>query len=107
MPLAQTLAALDAKQRRRPRGARRSNRRDVFGDPALNLAIHRIVDADTIHSRMDPAAARDLELRAAFASYPSGWAMKRVLECARNLRRVGLAPHLTDEHLRLLWRERG
>mgnify|MGYP006998182849 CR=1 FL=1 len=69
--------------------------------------LYRVSEADRLHPRQDAAGAFDNELHAAFRAYPTGTGLDRVLTCARNLHRVGLAPHLNDEHLRQLWRERG
>ena len=81
--------------------------RDPFGRTALNVAVTRISEADRIHRDMEPADAFDFEARAAFAAWPSGDNMQRILTCCRNLRRCAVAPHMTDEHLRMLWKTRG
>ena len=86
--------------------SRRKRGRDPFGDDRLNEHLTRITEADRLHPHIDPAVAFDIELRAAFCDYPTGEGMRRVLTCARILRGNDTAPHLTDEHLRRLWRER-
>ncbi len=86
--------------------AKPGSRRDWSRDQDLNTAVTRISEADRLHPGLEPTAAFDLEVRAAFNAYPDGWGMQRVLTCCRILQRGKTAVHLTDEHLRVLWKTR-
>lgn len=80
---------------------------DPFGPTALNGAVTAISEADRLHPRLAPADAFDLEVRSAFALWPSGPDLDRLIAVCRGLRRcLPEARHLTDEHLRHLWRTR-
>ena len=81
---------------------------DPFRPSAVNVAVTRVSEADRLHPGLPPRDAVDLEVRAAFEAHPSGADVQRVLTCCRVLRRTmpGIADHLTDDHLRHLWRTR-
>lgn len=85
------------------------SKRDWTRNHALNGAVIRITEADRLHPDLDPADAVDTEVRAAFHEFPAGDEMQRVLQVCRLMRRLvpSAASHLTDEHLRQLWRTRG
>lgn len=109
MGLASTLQTFDARERSKARRKRgRRSRRDVFANHALNGAVTRITEADRLHPDLPAADAVDLEVRAAFHEFPTGKDMERVLQVCRIMRRTvpSAARHLTDEHLRQLWRTR-
>lgn len=108
MTLSNTLAAMDAHHRRARRSRARA-KHDPWADPELNCALTRISEGDRLNPRLAPRDGIDLEVRAAMAAYPQGDGLDRVLTCCRILRVTmpGIADHLTDEHLRHLWRTRG
>jgi hypothetical protein len=84
------------------------DKRDPFKPSNLNGRVTRITEADRLHPDLPAAEAFDREIRAAFAAYPSGDGMRRILGVCRILRRLcSPARHLTDEHLRELWKTRG
>ena len=109
MALSTKLAALDAHQRRARRSRAQKTRRDPLAASAVNGAVTRITEADRLHPSMSASEAVDHEIRAAFAAHPSGEDMRRVLDVCRIMRRTvpHAAAHLTDDHLRHLWRTRG
>ena len=111
MPLASTLAGIDAAQRKskaRRGRVRRARAAALMEDHALQAAVTLITEADRHHPDLPAADAVDLEVRAAFHQFPTGDRMQRVLQVCRIMRRMvpSAASHLTDEHLRELWRTR-
>jgi hypothetical protein len=80
--------------------------RDPFRPTDLNGRVTRLSEADRLHPDLPAAEAFDREARAAFAAHPLGDPMRRILTCCRILRTCGVAPHMTDEHLRELWKTR-
>ena len=107
--LASTLSTLDASERARSRRKRGRKRGTVLmEDHRLQAAVTLITEADRHHPDLPAADAVDLEVRAAFHAFPTGDRMQRVLQVCRIMRRMvpSAASHLTDEHLRELWRTR-
>ena len=80
---------------------------DPFQPSALNVQVTRISEADRLYPGLDAADAVDLEVRAGFARWPDGAGLERLLGVCRNLRACGVFSHLTDDHMRHLWRTRG